>query len=72
MGPKGTGDVVLFFLVISWSEKDSWQLPKKYPGKNIEGIKWDKYHSEEDRKKKRQQAEVWNEDDIPKSIRNEL
>ena len=30
------------------------------------------YHDEEARKKKRQQAEVWNEDDIPKALRNEL
>jgi len=40
----------------------------KYPGKSDDAVKWDPVHEQEARDKKRAQAEVWNEDDIEKTL----
>lgn len=41
--------------------------PKK-PGKSDQAVKWDPVHEQEAKEKKRAQAEVWNEDDITKTL----
>jgi len=40
----------------------------KFPGKSDQAVKWDPVHEKEAKDKKRAQAEVWNEDDIQKTL----